>query len=243
MSIIDFIKNNIPTDKFTIGAIIIIIICLIAAGFAIYYMVGLTGNIPWHKCIIPYVFNEGFTDTEKDIIKKYMNIITESSKTNPNDNGITFIEKGKEIEFIVFNKIEYTGVCGNSYIAKQLGGQTINLASICISEQAIIHEVLHALGFIHEHCRSDRDKYITLNYNNISDDQKPKFDIENNIVSDTIINATDYDHNSIMHYQSYLSDKNDKKVIELKDGSIIKNNDKLSDMDKKRLKMYYNTWK
>ena len=37
----------------------------------------------------------------------------------------------------------------------------------CIKKGIIQHEVLHALGFYHEHTRSDRNNYVRINWENI----------------------------------------------------------------------------
>lgn len=43
-----------------------------------------------------------------------------------------------------------------------LGGPT------CQTRGTIQHEFLHTLGFWHEHTRQDRDKHVTINWDNIS---------------------------------------------------------------------------
>ena len=49
------------------------------------------------------------------------------------------------------------------------GRQPISLQAYtaCTTKGVAIHEILHALGFYHEMARRDRDKHITINYNNI----------------------------------------------------------------------------
>ena len=51
------------------------------------------------------------------------------------------------------------------------GKQVLSLADDCwrsIKEPGTVqHEFLHALGFIHEQSRPDRDKFVTINTKNI----------------------------------------------------------------------------
>jgi choriolysin H len=66
--------------------------------------------------------------------------------------------------------------------------------------EIILHEIGHALGFYHEHNRSDRDDYIKIHYENIEPGQIRQFQKQENAVFDT-----NYDYLSIMHYGQYVS--------------------------------------
>lgn len=37
----------------------------------------------------------------------------------------------------------------------------------CLKHGIILHELLHALGFYHEHTRNDRDQYVEINWDNM----------------------------------------------------------------------------
>jgi len=49
------------------------------------------------------------------------------------------------------------------------GSQTLSLEAFtfCAHKGVAIHEQMHVLGFLHTQSRRDRDKYITIHYNNI----------------------------------------------------------------------------
>ena len=47
------------------------------------------------------------------------------------------------------------------------GKHRLNLGSGCVGVGIAIHELLHALGFLHEHNRPDRDDYVIVNKENI----------------------------------------------------------------------------
>ncbi|APJ02430.1 M12 family metallopeptidase [Silvanigrella aquatica] len=110
----------------------------------------------------------------------------------------------------------------------------------------IIHELLHVLGFEHEHSRADQMAYIKLHLRNArnicqSPEQAKNFaplTDENHLIMD------DYDYLSIMHYDSFAcatkeSRLNSKPVITKSNDDIILKNEKLSIQDKITLKRLY----
>ena len=62
-----------------------------------------------------------------------------------------------------------------SSVGRQGGRQKVSLGHGCVLEKFIIHEFMHVAGFYHEQSRSDRDKYVRINYANIKPDKKNDF--------------------------------------------------------------------
>lgn len=61
-----------------------------------------------------------------------------------------------------------------SYVGRRGYAQTLSLdRNGCIYHHTIQHELLHALGFNHEQCRSDRDYHIRVVWENIIDSKSP----------------------------------------------------------------------
>ncbi|KAI4896032.1 hypothetical protein NFI96_006153 [Prochilodus magdalenae] len=65
----------------------------------------------------------------------------------------------------------------------------------CVYRAFVQHELNHALGFYHEQTRSDRDRYVRINWENISPTMQYNFNREN-----TNNLNTPYDYSSVMHY-------------------------------------------
>lgn len=65
----------------------------------------------------------------------------------------------------------------------------------------IMHEILHALGFYHEHQRMDRDNWIVINWSNIRPAKQHNFSKANPSVC-----LGSFDFNSVMLYDSLISD-------------------------------------
>jgi hypothetical protein len=64
----------------------------------------------------------------------------------------------------------------------------------------VVHELMHAIGQMHEQSRSDRDNYIQIFYGNIEQGQEKNFD--NNLRT---FDRTPYDVESLMQYPLAVS--------------------------------------
>ncbi|KAL1117781.1 hypothetical protein AAG570_004096 [Ranatra chinensis] len=69
----------------------------------------------------------------------------------------------------------------------------------CYSRGTIEHELLHALGFWHEHTRPDRDHYITILWNNVVRGKEYNFKKRGDPGDWTL--QLPYDYGSVMHYR------------------------------------------
>lgn len=63
-----------------------------------------------------------------------------------------------------------------SALGKTGGLQPIRLSPGC-GTQEILHEILHALGFVHEQSRPDRDRYVEVAWNEIEEKYRDQFEI------------------------------------------------------------------
>ncbi|RYG57751.1 hypothetical protein EON80_27895 [bacterium] len=96
-----------------------------------------------------------------------------------------------------------------SFIGMVGGVQDMSLASWATKWTAC-HEIAHALGAMHEQCRSDRDNYVSIDFSNVSSGTEGNF-----AIISTSINKADYDFDSVMHYYStaFANDSSKPTII------------------------------
>nr|XP_020472812.1 high choriolytic enzyme 1-like [Monopterus albus] len=135
--------------------------------------------------MIPFTINSDFTSTDRQVISQAMQAFHSTT-------CIRFVPHQNEKDYI---SIENQGGCF-SPLGRMGGKQVLSLnRQGCIYQGVAEHELNHALGFVHEHTRSDRDNYVRINWENTDPQQAYNFD-----KSSTDNLDTPYDYSSIMHY-------------------------------------------
>ncbi|XP_023232099.1 zinc metalloproteinase nas-6-like [Centruroides sculpturatus] len=129
----------------------------------------------WDDGIIYYKFSPFLNYYRIKFLKsifKYMEYVT----------CLRFVRRRRENNYIYIQE----GKGCNSYVGKEGGRQILNLGSGCWNIGIILHELCHAIGLYHEHSRPDRDKYIKILWDNITDVAFNRHD-GNPGISDTLV--------------------------------------------------------
>ena len=141
----------------------------------------------WEKPQIPYVISPDLPNPGR--IQKAFDYF---AKHTP----VTFVPYQGQKDAIVFQV--GTQHC-YSYLGRVGGLQPLKLAAGCQSQE-IIHELMHARGFVHEQSRPDRDQYVEIVWNNIEEKYKEQFMVVPEFFSETSRGAP-FDYRSVMMYE------------------------------------------
>ncbi|XP_068129829.1 embryonic protein UVS.2-like, partial [Hyperolius riggenbachi] len=139
------------------------------------------GTVP-----VPYALDPAYNGDQLNLFKRAF----EEFQTL---TCIRFIPRTTENDYV---NIVYGSSCV-SFIGKIGGGQYLSLGSGCMLRGVVQHELDHALGFVHEHMRDDRDNYVTVFYQYINPDYYAAYN-----KTDTDDQGLEYDYSSVMHYDN-----------------------------------------
>ncbi|KAF7216666.1 transcript variant X1 [Nothobranchius furzeri] len=153
-------------------------------------------GIPWPTKNIPYEISSEMENQMPDILAA-MEMIS-------NHTCISFHERKPDEPNYLFYKVSES--C-TTYIGFTGGQQAVLIGPQC-SMGNIAHEILHSLGFHHEHTRWDRDNFISVVEANIIAGME--YDFEKN--NGETFNIP-YDYTSIMHYGRNVFSSNGKDTI------------------------------
>nr|AAL99079.1 zinc proteinase Mpc1 [Paralithodes camtschaticus] len=149
----------------------------------------------WSGGVVPYVFGSSVSSSEQSVILDGMADF--HAKT-----CVRFQHRSGEADYIEI--VTNDSGCW-SYVGTIGGQQRVSLDTYgCIYIGTVIHELMHAIGFYHEHTRNDRDDYVVIDFSHVISG------MESNFNKDTYWRyvGEDYNYASIMHYGTYAFSDN-----------------------------------
>jgi hypothetical protein len=148
----------------------------------------------WDGGVVPYQLADAFSDAER---QRILNAFEQWSRIAP----LVFVARTTQSGYLNVTKEpaqENQASACFSNVGQFRRGAVVrtNLGGTCAgSARTIAHEIGHALGMWHEHQRSDRDQYLTIDFDNIRDNARGNFNIINGLPL-----IGEYDFGSVMHY-------------------------------------------
>ena len=180
----------------------------------------------WETSQIPYLIDSNISNPDQ--IRQALEVFNRLT-------SLKFIEHSNQKDGLVFTK---TDGISKSYIGKVGGLQPIWIAANA-DTSTVIHEVMHALGFIHEQNRFDRDKYIQVQFENIEDEYKYNFEILNGEFM-KMSGLSKFDFESTMIYPPEMFAKGGQSTMRAKTSRIeIRPSQTLSPLDIQRINRMY----
>jgi hypothetical protein len=125
------------------------------------------------------------------------------------NTAVEFIARTNQSNYVYFT-FDNTNSCYSTGLGMIGGRQSIVLASWGLKGNAI-HEIGHSFGLYHEQARADRDEWVTVYLDNLSDPNMARnFEITQPRVGERV---GQYDYGSIMHYSDDAFAKPGTKTI------------------------------
>lgn len=155
----------------------------------------------WPKGIVPYEIRGSFD-------AHAMSIIEHAIREYQRRTCIRFVPRSSEQDYISI--VSGNSGCWSS-VGRVGGKQEVNLQSPgCLTKPGTaIHELMHALGFLHEQNREERDQFVSIQYQNIQPNAVSNFDR----ASKTLAFGVPYDYSSVMHYSANAFSTNGRPTI------------------------------
>lgn len=188
----------------------------------------------WSNATIPfYIEEQHFNDEE---IKTILMAVREfNTKT-----CLRLKPYNKKDENWVFITGNEPG-CWSSVGMQGEGGQQLNVNSPkCVRKGTVMHEFLHAAGFLHQQSASDRDEYVKIMWENISPHHESNFNkYSNSYITDY---GTSYDYESILHYSGKAFSKNgNDTIVALHNTTTLGQRNGFTEKDIMKLNRMYNS--
>jgi len=190
----------------------------------------LHGRKHWVDGIVPFVLDKSL----KRIVRRR---IYQAIRRFNKYTCVRFIPKRvRDKDYVRFKD----GRGCSSNVGRRGGEQPIHLGYYCKRIGTVMHEMMHALGIIHEQSRSDRDKFIKVKFENIKKKNVFNFRKYNYLKSANM--DIPYNYWSIMQYSNRAFSRNGRKTLIAKvdPGLRFGQREQISHLDVQEINTLYN---
>jgi len=179
----------------------------------------------WPSRTIAYFIQPAVVDPER--VKIALSMFDQTA--------IRFVPHSNQEDALVFE--DSRGIC-KSYVGHIGGLQPVWIPAGC-GPREIAHEILHALGFVHEQNRSDRDEFINVLFDNIEEKYRDNFEkLPQEYMA--VTGLAPFDFESLMIYPVWMFVKRGQATMESKiNDRSIQPGDHLSPADVERINRAY----
>lgn len=184
----------------------------------------------WPNNTITYTFDSNFNDHDTfEAAVHHWELFT----------TINFIEATNPVDTDLIVLSTSSGLCTAAvgYRGNLAHSNSVSLSSGC-DVASVIHELGHVAGLYHEQNRSDRDDFVTVNFDNIQEGFHSQYE-KNEDKGNNALEFTPFDFESIMMYNSNTLSSGGNTMVK-KDGSIINRTFILSKYDVIGIESLYN---
>jgi hypothetical protein len=198
-----------------------------------FYKTRVKETLLWPNSIVPFGYAEGFPRELRDSVDMALAYFNQ-------ETGVRFVEfDGSQDEDAIVFTFKPDFPC-SSFVGRIGGLQQIFLNFDC-GYQSILHEVMHALGFVHEQQLPDRDDFVKILWTNIERDALHNFTHAPEVWTKHYQSmGVSFDYRSVMIYSdSAFARPGMKSMNSATDEPISPSTQGLSEIDLERLDALY----
>ncbi|XP_048745031.2 zinc metalloproteinase nas-36-like [Ostrea edulis] len=191
----------------------------------------------WEYAYVPYSINSAFTKEQRETINSAIKEFADKS-------CISFVQRQNTNWIVLPHRVylyfTYGDSCSSAVGRISSGQQKIELdPSYCFKKKTVIHEIMHALGQVHEQQRMDRDNHVIMHWDRIRLGKK-NLNMEKLPIGSH--DRTPYDPSSILQYGLRAFSKTGGKTMTLRDKRLeplVGSSDHLTHLDAKEVNLAY----
>ena len=155
----------------------------------------------WPNGIVPFEIDPAFPNQQR---------IADAVAYYAQNTPVRWLPHTTEANYVKFVRFTLgSGACFSSSIG-MLGGQQLITAEDSCTASSMVHEMGHAIGFWHEQERKDRNRYVTILYENIDKTQFVNYVSPRSVEQDLGF----YDFASLMHYTATAFSRNGEFTLQ-----------------------------